>query len=159
MTRNGEVIQGSTKLKKVVMKTSTLVKLECFLLMLSSYTILLEVPNDDPSVHKALPALVSQWKTFNLSSTHKMENFAKTGFRKGRCTNNSRSGHLYLRTTPTSKCTSTTTPTFSIFKTWDTPTDNNHRSFNKTGLTTMSCRTISTICNLCKYSSSNISSK
>lgn len=36
MKRNGEVIQGSTKLKKVVMKTSTQAKLECFLLMLSS---------------------------------------------------------------------------------------------------------------------------
>lgn len=159
MKRNGEVIQGSTKLKKVVMKTSTQAKLECFLLMLSSYTILLEVPNDDPSVHKALPALVSQWRTFNLISTHKMENFAKMGFRKDRCTNNSRSGHLYLRTTPTSRYTNTKTPTLSIFKTWDTPTDNNHRSFNKTGVTTMSCRTISTICNLFKYNSSNISSK
>lgn len=111
MTRNGEVIQASTKHKKVVMKTSTLAKLECFLLMLSSCRILLEVPNDDPSVHKALPVLVSPWKTFSLSSTPKMANLAKTGFKKGICKNNSRLDHLYLRMTPTSRCTSRTNPT------------------------------------------------
>lgn len=127
------------KVKKEVMKTSTPAKLECFL---SSCKIILEVHNDDPSVHKELQALVSPWKTFSPSSTLKMANFAKMRFRKGRCKINSLSDHLFLRTTPTSRCTSRTIPTLLTFKMRDTTTDKTRSSCNKTGVTTKLCRTI-----------------
>jgi len=138
------------------MKTSTPAKLECFL---SSCRIILEVHNDDLSVHKALQALVNRWKIFSPSSTPKMANFTKTGFRKGRCKINSLSDHLFLRTTPTSRCTSRKIPTLLTFKMWDTPTDKTRSSCNKTGVTTKLCRTILIICNPCRDSRSNIRSK